>query len=226
VRGGTPAASAGFEPGDVIVRVDNRRVREWSAVVRYINMRPDVPIDFSVKRDGELVQLTATPARVTEYSEVARDSVQFGQIGVLPGGTGAILTPGWGLSTVLGWEATGEWIDTIFDFLGRFLTGRSSSRELGGPIAIGQLSGEAARAGLWPFLTFMAIISVNLAVLNLLPIPVLDGGHLMFLFLEALRGGRPVSMKHRLRLTQIGLILVMGLMVLAFANDIMRLIRI
>ena len=66
---------------------------------------------------------------------------------------------------------------------------------------------------------------MNLAVLNLLPIPVLDGGHILFLLLEAVRGGRPVSMKHRLRLTQIGLILVMGLMVLAFANDIMRLIR-
>lgn len=106
------------------------------------------------------------------------------------------------------------------------LTGKTSSKELGGPIAIGQLSGQAARQGLWPFMSFMAIISVNLAVLNLLPIPVLDGGHIMFLMAEAVRGGRPISMRYRLRLTQIGLLLVMGLMVLAFANDILRLVGI
>ena len=84
----------------------------------------------------------------------------------------------------------------------------------------------AARQGLTSFLNFMAIISVNLAVLNLLPIPVLDGGHLVFLFAEAVRGGRPVSAQNRLRWTQVGMILVMGLMVLAFANDIMRLVGI
>lgn len=226
VQEGSPAAGAGFEPGDVIVRVDGRRVREWVSVVRYINMRPGVEIDVVVDRDGEPVELTVTPERITEYSELARDSVQLGRVGLTGGGSASFRKPGWGQAVVLGWQSSAEWAGTIFDFLGRMLTGKTSSRELGGPIAIGELSGQAARAGLWPFLTFMAIISVNLAVLNLLPIPVLDGGHILFLLLEAVRGGRPVSTKHRLRLTQIGLILVMGLMVLAFANDIMRLIRI
>ncbi len=81
----------------------------------------------------------------------------------------------------------------------------------------------SSAAGLWPLLDFMGIISVNLAVLNLLPIPVLDGGHLLFLGIEAVRG-RAVSIKQRMRLTQIGLLLVVGLMLLAFANDILRLV--
>jgi len=122
-----------------------------------------------------------------------------------------------------GWHRTGAWILEIFTFLKRLVTGRESARDLGGPIVIGQLSGAAARQGLSAFLNFMAIISVNLAVLNLLPIPVLDGGHLVFLFAEALRGGRPVGVESRLRLTQVGMILLLGLMVLVFANDIMRL---
>ena len=226
VTEGSPAEAAGMQTGDVILRVDGRRVGEWSSVVRYVNLRPDTPIRFQVDRSGEIVNMTIAPERVKEYNELARDSVQFGRIGVRVGGPEAMQKPGWGHAVVLGWQNTGHWAGTIFDFLGRIVTGKTSSRELGGPIAIGQLSGDAARAGLWPFLTFMAIISVNLAVLNLLPIPVLDGGHILFLLLEAVRGGRPVSMKHRLRLTQIGLILVMGLMVLAFANDIMRLIRV
>jgi regulator of sigma E protease len=220
----TPAVEAGFQAGDIIVRLDGRRVVDWFSVLRYVNMRPGEPIHFLVERAGERIELRATPARISDYSEMARDSIEYGQIGIAPVREGGMRSPSWGLSLAMGWQSTGEWAGTIFDFLGRIVSGRSSAKELGGPIAIGQLSGEMARAGFWPFLSFMAIISVNLAVLNLLPIPVLDGGHIVFLLLEAVRGGRPVSTRHRLRLTQIGLILVMGLMVLAFANDILRLV--
>jgi regulator of sigma E protease len=87
---------------------------------------------------------------------------------------------------------------------------------------IGQLSGRVARAGLEPFLAFMALFSVNLAVLNLLPIPVLDGGHLVFLGVEAVRG-RPLSLESRMRWSQVGFVIVMAIMVWALANDVLRL---
>jgi regulator of sigma E protease len=107
------------------------------------------------------------------------------------------------------------------DFLGGLFTGRQSARNIGGPIMIGQLSGRFARAGLMEFLGFMAILSVNLAILNLLPIPVLDGGHLVFLGVEAVRG-RPLSLDQRMRLSQVGFVLIIMLMVWAIGNDVIR----
>src|SRR6185295_14031845 len=104
-------------------------------------------------------------------------------------------------------------------------TGRISQREVGGPIMIGQLAGESLRLGLDTFLAFMALISINLAVLNLLPIPVLDGGQFLFLLAEVFLR-RPPSLKLRERLTLVGLVLIVSLMVLAFSNDIRRLIGI
>lgn len=225
VVAGTPAEATGFLEGDIVLRADGKRMGDWSSLVRYVSLRPEVPIVFEVERGAEVLEIEAAPATAKIYEEMVGDSVVVGQLGVWPSAEG-IRRPSWAGAAVAGWNSTGEWTATIFEFLGRVVTGKTSSKELGGPIAIGQLSGQAARQGIWAFLSFMGIISVNLAVLNLLPIPVLDGGHLLFLFLEAIRGGRPVSVSHRLRLTQIGLILVMGIMVLAFANDILRLVRI
>jgi len=102
--------------------------------------------------------------------------------------------------------------------------GQLSPRDLGGPILIGQISGEVARMGLEPFLSFLALFSINLAILNLLPIPVLDGGHLVFLLFEGVRG-RPLSENVRLRWTQIGFAVLVGIMLLALANDVLRLFR-
>ena len=109
----------------------------------------------------------------------------------------------------------------IVQIIRGMLTGRVSTRELGGPIAIGMAAGESARRGLDDFLTFMAAISVNLAILNLLPIPILDGGQFLFLLGEAVLR-RPLSPKLRERLTMVGLGLILLLMVLAFSNDIRR----
>jgi regulator of sigma E protease len=96
-----------------------------------------------------------------------------------------------------------------------------SASELGGPVLIGQISGQTARLGLVAFLSFMALFSINLAILNLLPIPVLDGGQLVFLLAEGIRG-KPLSMGLRLRLTQFGLVILVGLMLLAMTNDLRR----
>lgn len=222
----SPAAVAGFERGDMILELDGRKVRNWDEVQQYVSMRPETPIRFTVEREAARVDLEATPMKVTVYNDLVRDSVDLGLVGIEVWVDRAVRDLTLSESVAAGWHRTGSWTAEIFNFLRRVVTGRGSTKDLGGPIVIGQLSGAAARAGLTAFLNFMAIISVNLAVLNLLPIPVLDGGHLVFLFAEAVRGGRPMSVQSRMRLTQVGLILVMGLMVLAFANDIMRLVGI
>jgi len=222
----SPAEVAGFQRGDVIVALDGRRIRNWDEVQQYVGMRPDTPIRFTVEREAGQAELEATPAKVVVYNDLVRDSVDIGVVGIEVWVDRAVRDLTLSEAVMAGSHRTGAWTMEIFTFLKRLVTGRGSAKELGGPIVIGQLSGAAARQGLVAFLNFMAIISVNLAVLNLLPIPVLDGGHLVFLFAEAARGGRPVSAQNRLRLTQVGLILVMGLMVLAFANDIMRLVGI
>jgi regulator of sigma E protease len=222
----SPAAAAGFQRGDVILELDGRRIRNWDEVQQYVGMRAETPIRFTVERDDGRAELEATPRKVVVYNELVRDSVDLGVVGIEVWLDRAVRDLTLSESVVAGTHRTGVWTLEIFSFIKRVFTGRGSTKELGGPIVIGQLSGAAARQGLTAFLNFMAIISVNLAVLNLLPIPVLDGGHLVFLFAEAARGGRPVSAQNRLRWTQVGLILVMGLMVLAFANDIMRLVGI
>ena len=222
----SPAEAAGFQRGDVIVELDGRRIRNWDEVQQYVGMRAETPIRFTVEREAGRAELEATPAKVVVYNELVRDSVDVGVVGIEVWLDRATRDLTLSESVVAGSHRTGVWTLEIFTFIKRVFTGRGSTKELGGPIVIGQLSGAAARQGLAAFLNFMAIISVNLAVLNLLPIPVLDGGHLVFLAAEAVRGGRPVSAQNRLRLTQVGLILVMGLMVLAFANDIMRLVGI
>ena len=103
------------------------------------------------------------------------------------------------------------------------MTGGISPRSVGSIVTIGEASGQAAEAGLEVFLSFMALFSINLAILNLLPIPVLDGGHLVFLAIEAIRGGNPLSVEQRLRWSQVGFVVLMGIMVWALSNDFLRL---
>jgi regulator of sigma E protease len=112
----------------------------------------------------------------------------------------------------------------ILDFLGRLVTGNISPRQMGSIVMIGEASGRAAAAGMDSFLRFMALFSINLAILNLLPIPVLDGGHLLFLTIEALRGGKALSVEQRLRWSNVGFLVVIGLMLWALSNDFLRLL--
>jgi regulator of sigma E protease len=216
-----PAAAAGVKPGDEIIAINGAEIEAAADVRRYVFPRPGEELSLTVRRGEEILDIGLVAATIREYDDIARDTVEFGQVGMLFGETrplGAVQ------SVAAGFQMTGRWVSEVATFFGRLVTGRSSPKELGGPIVIGQLSGEFARAGFWPLLNFMAIISVNLAVLNLLPIPILDGGHLVFLAIEGLRGGKPVSIEQRLRFSQIGMLLVLGLMVWAFANDIMRLV--
>jgi regulator of sigma E protease len=224
VAEGSPAAEAGLLAGDVIISVEGRAVSDFADVQQAIRIRPDESISLSYVRDGERYNASVSTGVVRVWDNVANDSVSLGVIGVTRASDevahralGPAAAFGEGLRQTWGWTLN------IGSFVGRIFSGQDSASELGGPIMIGQLSGQFARAGFLPFLQFMAIISVNLAVLNLLPIPVLDGGHLLFLAIEGVRG-REVGVEQRIRLTQAGMLFVFGLMVLAIANDIFRLV--
>jgi len=163
-----------------------------------------------------------TPDRREDTDPVTKRTHVIGFVGVgaayptlpRPGVLGAIR---------VGWAETRSRGGLILDFLVKLVTGRASLGELGGPILIGQISSQAARIGPATFLGFMAFLSINLAILNVLPIPILDGGQLVFLLAEAVRR-RPLPLELRLRLTQIGFVVLVAIMILATSNDIRRLL--
>ena len=217
----SPAAAAGIQPGDTIVAADGVPLVQWWDLVPRLTGSPDRPVGLEVGRAGGRVAITVTPRGEIVTGGGTRRTV--GRIGVEvaqelrrePLGPGGALRHGL--------ELTGAASTQIVRTVRGMITGRVSTREVGGPILIGQLAGQAARSGWEAFLGFMALISVNLAVLNLLPIPVLDGGQFLFLLAEGVRR-RPLSKPLRERLTTVGVALLLMLMVLVFWNDISRLV--
>jgi regulator of sigma E protease len=221
VSAGEPAEAAGLQSGDRVVSVDGVRVDSWQELVNRVEDSPGSPITITVRRGGEEVETQVIP-RAARLA----DGFEYGRIGVA-GTAGLLVAPRdrkGPLEAVLhGGLETGRWVRLTGEFLVGLFSGRHSARDLGGPILIGQLSGEVARAGLESLLSFMGLLSVNLAILNLLPIPVLDGGHLVFLAIEAVRG-RALSIQQRIRLTQVGFVMILAIMVFAIGNDLLRLI--
>ena len=222
---GSPAAEAGLLAGDRIRAVDGEKVDLWTDFVGIVRERPGETADILVERDGREIHRTSLIAAFdTVVSDAAGNdtSITLGRIGVWVDTLNLVraLSPPAALG--LGVRRTGELTVLILDFLGNLVRGKVSARDIGGPVLIGQMSGQAARAGVGALLTIMAILSVNLAVLNLLPIPILDGGHLVFLGIEAVRG-KALSLDARARLSQVGFFLILALTVWAFTADILRL---
>lgn len=221
VETGSAADVAGIQEGDRILRAADESVNSWTDFVDIIRAHPGREVPLLVMRDGAEVALTVTPEPVQE-TEVSGRRIEVGRLGVLQEGVETVHREvGFGEAVRHGWDVTWGTSVTIVKLLGDLFTGDASPRSLGGPLTIGQISGETARAGVEVMLGWMALLSINLAVLNLLPIPVLDGGQLLFLGVEAVRG-RPLSVEQRLRLSHVGLILVVGIMVWAITNDFLR----
>ena len=218
---GKPAARAGVQPGDTILALNAKPVEQWYDVLEVLQSNGDKPISMEVAGPSGRRTLEVRP-EVETVEGLDGKPRQVGRVGISvkldfrsePLGIGAAL--------VEGWNATVSASTQIVRTVRGLFSGRISRREVGGPIMIGQLAGESARMGLDPFLAFMALISINLAILNLLPIPVLDGGQFLFLLAEAVIR-RPLPLKLRERLTAVGLVLIVLLMGLAFSNDIRRL---
>ncbi len=215
----SPAALAGLKTGDIVVRVNGRKVSQIGQFIEAIQSHAGQPVAIAVDRRGSLLSLKVIPKA---------DEKDHGKIGVRLSSSSVngteIYRMGLFEGLAYGFTRTWEMTGLTLQVFGKMLTSAISPDNLGGPIAIAQLAGKTAELGLVSFLSFLALISVNLAVLNLLPVPILDGGHLLYLGLEKLRG-RPLAPRI-MELTQaIGLVLIIALMIFAFYNDISRLFR-
>jgi regulator of sigma E protease len=216
-----PAARAGIQQGDTIVAVNGKPVQQWYDLIELLQSSAGQPISVTVARAGGRRTMNLRPYLDSMPGPDGKRQA-VGRIGVAveTGFRSEELTLGQAI--VEGGEATMRASTQIFRTVRGLFSGRVSGSTIGGPILIGQLAGESVRMGLDTFLGFMALISINLAILNLLPIPVLDGGQFLFLLAEAAIR-RPLPLKLRERLTTVGLVLIILLMGLAFSNDFRRL---
>jgi regulator of sigma E protease len=215
-----PAAKAGILKNDVITSINGKAIVHWDEVAEAISASKGRPVNVTVKRGNQDVQFTITPEpRISK--NLFGENVNGFAIGVASGGDIVIERYNPFQAVVKGSVQTWKVIDLTFMSLVKLAQRVVPLDTIGGPIMIVKMAGEQASAGGSSFLAFMALLSVNLGILNLLPVPVLDGGHLAFYFWE-LVFRRPVSQKAREYAQQIGLMLLLGLMVLAFYNDIVR----
>lgn len=220
LRAGGPAAEAGLAVGDRFVSIEGDTIATFYDLFRVVDARPGDTLRLVARRGDALVELDVVPEALDQRDPTG-EARPVGRIGVDPEFDFLRIRYGVVGAMAEGWRQTVVGAELVWVTLKGFVTREVSPREIGGPIFIGQLSGQLARVGLAALLEFMALLSVNLAILNLLPIPVLDGGHLVFLAVEGVRG-RPLSLKSRMRLIQVGLFILLGLMVFVFTNDILR----
>ncbi|HUP01979.1 MAG TPA: RIP metalloprotease RseP [Gemmatimonadota bacterium] len=221
----SPAAKSGLEIGDRVVSFDGVETPTFGSMSEEVRARPNQIVPVVVLRtvDGEERQLTISVRTGVQQTPRPSDGkfVDTGWLGV--GARIDRIELGPIDAVVAGSVATWRAGTLIVNGVYQLVTGDVSLRALGGPVAIGQLTGHFARQGLSSLLAWVALFSINLAILNLLPIPVLDGGHIVFLGIEATRG-RPLSARQKLRLSQVGLAFLVLLMAWAFTADILRLV--
>ena len=216
-----PAARAGLQKGDTIVAVNGRPVQQWYDLLELLQGSAGRSLTITVARGGQHLAFSVRPYADTIPGPDGKPRT-VGRIGVAVGTEFISEKLSLGQAIAEGGRATLRASTQIVRTVRGLFSGRISGRTVGGPILIGQLAGESVRLGLDTFLAFMALISINLAILNLLPIPVLDGGQFLFLLAEAIIR-RPLPVKLRERLTTVGLVLIILLMGLAFSNDFRRL---
>ncbi len=215
VESGTPAATASIEVGDRITSVAGVPITNWAEMVRELGARPGERVEIGLSRGG-------TPLlRRVQLETVSQGGEERGRLGVVQSLPEVMVPVATEQAVAAGWDQTISVTRLILSFLADLVTGNVSPRDVGSIGTIAVASGEAAAAGAATFLRFMALFSVNLAILNMLPIPVLDGGHLVFLGIELIRGEK-VSVKQRIRWTRVGVWVVAGIMVWALGNDLLR----
>jgi regulator of sigma E protease len=220
VTAASAAESAGLLPDDRIIQIGETEISEFDQLRRIVQSSPGVPLELVVERDRRLVNVLVTPA-AAEGTDAFGKVATFGRLGVR-GHAGEMVkhdpfTAVW-LAMVETWSLTRQTLQAV----GQMIIGARKTDELGGPLRIAQLSGTVAEAGLVSTIWFTALLSINLGLINLVPIPVLDGGHLLFYLAEAIRG-RPLGERIQEWASMAGLSLVIGLMVFVTWNDIVQL---
>jgi len=213
-----PAQAAGIQPGDQIISIDGNPIKTWKDLTTTIHAQPNTDISLTVLRENVQIKMEITTSFMPVPRETGIDTL--GAIGIIPEVLYREMTLGEAFN--IGWLRTVGSFGMIIMSLKMLGSGAASMSDFGGPIMIAQLAGQTAEAGWIPFLTFMALISVNLAFINILPIPGLDGGHIMIHLIEGILR-RPLSMKARIMIQQIGMIFLLMLMVTVVFNDISRL---
>jgi len=220
VRAGSPAAAAGLIKGDLITVINGTEISNWDEMAAIINASQGKTLDLSVRRQESILDFSIAPERVPTQN-IFGENVQRYVIGITASGEtySKELNP----FEALGESLTQSYkvIELMVVIIGKLIKGDISTNTLGGPIMIAQMAGDSAKAGVGSLIFFIALISINLAIINLLPIPVLDGGHLLFFLIEAIKGS-PVSIKVREVAQQVGLFILILLMILVFYNDITR----
>jgi regulator of sigma E protease len=219
----SPAANAGLLSGDRITRADGQPMVAWADWVSYVRARPGQKIAIQFEREGRSLQGWITPAR-----KVAEDGEAYGQVGV------SVSIPEWppemlrefnygpAAALAAATQRTTEMVGFTLSSIKKMIMGLISPKNLSGPITIAKVAAASAQSGPTAFLAFLGLLSVSLGVLNLLPIPVLDGGHLLYYTIELLVG-KPVPMRVQVLGYQVGLFIILGVMMLAIYNDFARL---
>jgi regulator of sigma E protease len=217
---GSAAERAGLEPGDRIIRINGEEIERFEQIQKMILLNLDRPVALVVLRDGRERSLTASPT-IDETTDNRGNIVRTPRLGIT--GKKVEFVRHGPVESI--WRGVAEtWVQTAgtIQALGQIITGRRQTDELGGPIRIAEMSGDVARGGPASLLVFMAVLSVNLGLINLFPVPMLDGGHLLFYAVEGLRG-RPLGPRAQEYGFRIGLVLVFSLMLFATWNDLSRL---
>lgn len=218
------ANEVGLQQGDLIILADDERITNWMQWVEFVKSRPEIAIQLIIERDGVRIPFVLVPKRIE-----AKDK-EFGRIGAkvdIPEAVMNYLKVKHSLppyeALVASIEKTWFFSRNSLQMMGKMLIGKASAKNLSGPISIAQYAGKTAAMGLVPFLKFLAVVSISLGVLNLLPIPMLDGGHLLFFAIEALKGS-PVSAKVQIVLHNFGMLLLFSLMFFTVFIDIERML--
>jgi regulator of sigma E protease len=217
---GYPAEQAGLKRGDLIATIEGKPVMTWDDLAEGIQRRPGQPTRLEVRRESKTFTVTVTPTAMKDRTPDGRES-EVGRIGISPVPASEFVRSSPVAAVRDGVARTAEVTTLTAVGLWKIALGQIDRKNIGGPIQIAVSAGEQARQGLPSLAFFTAVISVNLFVLNLLPVPMLDGGHLLFFAFEAVLG-RPLSVRKRELMQQVGFVLLMLLMVYAVYNDLER----
>lgn len=224
VMPGSAAAKAGVQSGDEFIALDGVHIGSWVELVEHVRQRPDVPVVAEIRRGGAVITTELTPEAAEDGGE------RIGRIGIsvaepVEGRSAMFSIVRYGPLESFAKAMTKTWDTSVLTLkmIGRMITGEVSWKNISGPVTIADYAGQTAKLGWTHYLGFVALISISLGVLNLLPIPVLDGGHLLYYTIEIIKGG-PVSERVMEIGQQIGLVALVMLMAFAFYNDITRLI--